>query len=823
MPPTVNIYDALPGHYRTAPRTFLQGLLLAINSAFDGQEILVQNCIDQLFLGTASGRFLIQLGEEQGFTMPQNSGLDIRSYRVLVPSMVADPKQVRETVDGLIQAFYGADRTHPSVIASVSEPYALQSGDDLQVALQIGTTTVSIVTGQVSNLSNVSASEIAAVINSSQDAFFADVTTNRTTGKNFLRLLSKSGGAGSFIRIAGGTLQNVLKFPNLVGTVNQTGTMWTLTRTSLLNDAIRFQWDGTGTNPNVYLSKAGDAITIRGLVDGAAPFSKLNGSYQAVDVGYDYFVIRNTGFASASATLTQPADNSIVFTSDRPLTLFDLSEYALTSEVDANAITATVPAIPPLARRFLAGSEHLHGFQLQVLDFTRTSIKLQLPLNSDIPVKDNRFVLTGRYQRFNARHAYYATTDVDANTAQPTYSVDASTSGFARLPYTTNTPIGTDPIAAQVGSDEYVVTFPFQHGLEYGWGFTLSGATGAGNVMSGQLNVEHGVSRVVNDHVVAFRLKDGSGNPVRFTGIAWGPADVYQWAAPQADRSDFYLQFASAPAAAASGLVAGTTFNIDPSAGTDVYAPIAHTLRYEPLVVTSVNGAIVSFSAGIGPGPNGPIITNAQGQRSGGFGGTPAYRLDKTTVLNQERVFSGLTAVMMARTPSQNPAYVGSFIYDQNGIQTTLTVSKFIVHLTGAVLKGDNPTALLVDSAQVNGEDFPQTGQIVLDYGTSVAEGPVRYLAVVQNPGNTQILIDPAYRFKQSHPVGAQVQYVRANTSYQPVGDGTDYPVYVTGTAQARNTMFALIELIVAAGIFVNNDVVLPNLRYSDPSIAPFN
>jgi hypothetical protein len=103
-------------------------------------------------------------------------------------------------------------------------------------------------------------------------------------------------------------------------------------------------------------------------------------------------------------------------------------------------------------------------------------------------------------------------------------------------------------------------------------------------------------------------------------------------------------------------------------------------------------------------------------------------------------------------------------------------------------------------------------------------EGPITYLAVIDGGDSyvSQIIIDPAYRFKKTHKNGAQIQYVHANTPYVPGIDGSSYPTYVTGTAQARNTLFTLLESLVAGGIFLQPDVLLPKLRYQDSAIAPF-
>lgn len=800
----------------------LPGIIDAVNNSHEKVEQLIQACIDQLYLPTASGRYLVQLGEEQGFIMPANSGLDIRSYRALVPIMVSDPKQVRISIDKLIRVFYGSERVRANIYASVIGPYSLQNGDNLIIETEKGLTTVTILEGQVSNLSNVTASEIAAVLNSVQSTVLAESVTDRATGNDYLRIISSTIGGSGFIRIAGGTLQNVLKFQDVINTENSAGTVWNITKDSITTDLTRFTWNGAGINPNVYLTKSGDVVTIRGLVDGSEDFSNLNGSYEIVNAGYDYFEIRNSIFDVISSSYTQLNDNEIIFTSNKKHILFDQPEYALTSETDVNTITVTVPAIPPLARRFLAGSAHLHGFERQVIDFTRNTIQIQLNLNELKPTDDNLFLLKGKRQRYDFRKKFYKTVISDTDPAQPTYILDSTDSGFALFPYTIATLIGSNPVTAQIGSDVYTISYPYAHGLQYAWGFTLSGGTGIANISSANLNKEHQVFQVINDNTVKFKIKDSLGQPIKFSGIPWSVADVYRHSSDQLDGSDFYLEFANAAAAVASGLTPGITFRLNTMGGTNIDPFYGNSLRYIDLVVTSVVNERVNFISGFGVGATGLIITSIDGFRSGVFGGSLSYYLDKTSNINQDRVLNNLKSLFVNFTAEQNPDYLGAYLFDPTGEKSSNTVSKFVVQLNDNIQRGDNIPALFVNASSVNGEDFPQSGEIIIDYGTDKIEGPIKYYAVISNISVHQILIDPAYKFKKSHDVGANVQYIHQKQPYKPAMDGSDLPFYLTGTNEARNTLFTLIELLVAAGIFVERDIKIPELRYSDISISPF-
>lgn len=829
---SADIKRFVPQHFLEVLGKNLPAILDAINTSHAKTETQIQACIDNLFLSTANGRYLVQLGEEQGFTMPANSGLDIRAYRILVPIMVSNPKQVRISINELIQAFYGIERTKPSIESSILGPYTLIDGDDLVITTESGVADLSILATQVSDITSVSAQEIAAIINSAQTLVLAQAITDRTLGLDYVRLTSSTPGSGAFIRISGGTLQNVLKLPNTIATENSTGTVWNLTKSSLLSDELKFTWDGTGTNPKTYLAKASDVVTIRGFVDGVANYSLLNGSYSVVDAGYDYFIVRNDRFDYLSQSVTQNLTTNIVFTENRNITIFDNDEYALSSETSDQTITVTVPAVPPLARRFLAGSAHLRGGEYEVIDFTRSSVKINVAGGQSVPNQDNQFILANSYQRYDFKLKNYKTILVDTNTVTPTYIMETGDSSYALFPYTTSTNVSTDAIYGFINSDEYRVVFPYAHGLQRGWGFTIDSATGVSNILNADLNAEHVTKAVIDKSTVSFSMKDSMGVPKMFDGIGWAQlaaiptaaCDVIRYASSQADGSDFYLQFPSNSARIATGLTPGTTFRLSTSLGTDVDPYFAGILRYTLLTVSSASGSTVSFSIGQGPGGTGTVITGISGRRSGYFGGTVNYRLDKTSSYNLERVFADLKGIFMSYSEPQNPDYIGSFIYDEKGLQTAFTVSQYVVKLTDNVLRGDNLTALQVDGASTaSGKAFPTSGELVLDYGNDQIEGPIRFFAVVDNNSSGQILIDPAYRFKKAHAVGANVQYIHAATSYVPSTDGTDYPVYVTGTTAARNTLFTLIKLLVASGIFVESDVILPDLRYDDTSIPSFD
>jgi hypothetical protein len=167
-------------------------------------------------------------------------------------------------------------------------------------------------------------------------------------------------------------------------------------------------------------------------------------------------------------------------------------------------------------------------------------------------------------------------------------------------------------IYADVQSDELIVDFGQRHGLRYGWGFTLAGLTTTGNISDTLLNTEHVVKRVVNDSKVVFSAKN-SGNPVKFSGIAFSTVNVVRQALAQADGSDFYLDFGSAPALAASGLQVGMNFKLDAFTGVNNDPFLANILRYNIYTVVSLTGSTATFNTGMGWGAQGTVITGVNG------------------------------------------------------------------------------------------------------------------------------------------------------------------------------------------------------------------
>lgn len=804
----------MPAFMKDVRTGFLARLKEAINAEFCRLSETKERIDDQFFLATAEGIYIIKLAASRGFTMPENSGLDIDSFKVLAPIMVSEPKQIRSTIVELIKVFYSKDILNPSVISTRLDNFPLVDGDNLIVETERGTVNISFLAENFNDISDVSAVEITSLLNASQDLFTAVTVFDRATRRNKVNLISKTSGADAFIAVRGGTAQNVLQFDKLIETANNQTTEWKATKATSISDELIFEWTGVGTPPDIFKAKKGDIVTIRGLAE-----PTLNGTYVLDDVGYVYFKVKSTVFNSPAVTFTQPADDSIVFTSQEKNTLFDKAEYAFVSEIVNNTLTITVPAVPPLARRSLKGSTHLQGVDRDLLDFTRNTVTVKRNVEYKNPVPKNTFVIRTPSNPYDYLE-YYKTSSVDGNTDNPTYGMEFD-HDYSVLPHTLPEPIGEDSLKAEQGSEEIVVTTPFRHGLRAGWGVTISDATGQGNITPAMINTQHVVRRVLNKNQYVIRLFDSDSRPIKFDDTPFGPFDIHRLSSVQADGADFYLEFPTPADAVSSGLLPGFTFEVNPTSGTEISLFLARALKYDRiLIVTSIVGNRVFFKTGLGIGTEGLIAQGMTAFRSAPFGGPDIkHHFDKASDWNQERVMDNLSIMFLEDIEPENPKFLGSYVFNPTDEKFPVTITDVIGKTDQVIFKGETRQILEITSDA----SFPSSGEVVFDYGNWDYEGPVKYSAFIENGNTKQLVLDASYRFKFSHLKGTSVYLIKDRKPYTPKVDGSDYPAYITGTTDARNTMFKLVSQLTAGGIFIEKNVIIPDLKYEDISLSPFS
>lgn len=826
----------------TENEKFTNAFYDALDEAIAHAESMIESSQDQFFLNTADPEYLFKLAARSGFTLPRNSGLNIDGFRPLAPVMIYRPKNVLDTLIQILEIYFSPTLVRPNIISGVEENYSLDDGDDLIIRTRRGEVTVTVDANAFSDVNNVSASELASYLNFSQDLYQADVFLNRSSGKNFIRLISRGYGPGEIIQVIGGTLQNLLQFPNVVPTTNTAGTRWVISKPTSYSDLVTFTYQ-SGPVPNVFEARINDYVTIRNMfnvsstglltvpvldqfgnqvVDGNGDpvvitislsegnYSVLNGSFQVVDVGYDYFTIRAQRFLSetfsslpVNGLWQELSPNDIVFTENYAHRITDLDQFALITEAQSSEDTliVTVPAVPPIIKRYLQGAWHIQGVRVPIVDFNRTSVKFDLSNAPEVFPSQVPFVIGANSMSLTFNDKYFKTTSATGDT----YNVNTSSSTSV-FPYTQTTNLGpTDPFHCELDSNIVTATFSYPHGMKPGWEISLVNATLTNGF---SVNGNHIVIGMSADNKLTFKTPT----------VNSGQISVDTASLIAINNTSFYLQFPSGLSVTSAGLQVGKKFKlVDNGSVTYVNYPIFQELLNRALVPTSISGGNVYFSIDF-PVPmySGTVASGVQSRTATTFfgGASSVYYFDKTSTINLERVMNGLNAVIYYAVTSSNPDFVGSFIWDPFGQYYRYVVGRIGSTQTSPILKGESGVIVPL----VSGANFPSSGYVVFDYGTDKVEGPVRYLSI----NSSQMVIDPAYVFKQTHDIGSTVRHTPITQAYSPRNNGLDYQAFVTGTSEARDTVFALIEKVISAGVFVEKDVLLPDLRYADVTLSPY-
>jgi hypothetical protein len=150
----------------------------------------------------------------------------------------------------------------------------------------------------------------------------------------------------------------------------------------------------------------------------------------------------------------------------------------------------------------------------------------------------------------------------------------------------------------------------------------------------------------------------------------------------------------------------------------------------------------------------------------------------------------------------------GSFLFNPNSQTNSFTVSKEHCTNQQIITKGNIYTSIAVSN---NSEFTANTGKLMIDFGRNTQEGPIKYRGL---PNSNSILIDPAYIFKNTHTVGANINVISDIRPYTPLKNGKDLAVYLTSPAGARSVVQGILTGLAAAGIIVSFKVLAPTYKY---------
>lgn len=185
----------------------------------------VTKIADQLYLSTASSKYLQTRASNVGITHNPILGLTDDIYRNLTISLLNE-KLTRTAKSDLLEILYGADAVRANITSLNYEPYRLFDKASLNILIDSKYTIPVIFNwSDFNNALFATAQEVSFVINKYFDIFnikaFAVPYTDIETGRTFIKLYSGSTGLRSSISIISGTSQTALGFDTVLN--NQIG------------------------------------------------------------------------------------------------------------------------------------------------------------------------------------------------------------------------------------------------------------------------------------------------------------------------------------------------------------------------------------------------------------------------------------------------------------------------------------------------------------------------------------------------------------------------------------------------------------------------
>ena len=326
----------------------------------------VEAVYDQLYIVTASGRYLDDLMAGRDLSRPDNVGLSDEVFRELGIEVV-NRKQVRDLVHNILRIMYGPEFTRATINSNELETYQLVDGDTLIIQFNDQESVeVTFDSSQFSNINTATAQEVA-------DAITREIRRLGKTGSavtkddgagSYVQLISETDGPSSTVKVLGGRAQNELKFDQIRPTTGLSSTQWTLE--IVAGGGIRARWTG-GPNPSIGKIRKNDYVNIFGTafnIDNRGTFTITAVQGGLINNAFVEFENPN----GVAETTVQGADDAILFFNPVRSTINRKTNFAAAYQTESKLLEVFMPATTRVVRRDRAGAAHLHESAASTVD-----------------------------------------------------------------------------------------------------------------------------------------------------------------------------------------------------------------------------------------------------------------------------------------------------------------------------------------------------------------------------------------------------------------------------------------------------------------------
>jgi hypothetical protein len=313
---------------------------------------------DQIFIATATGKFLDNLLAGKNIIRPASLGIEDDVFRE-IGIEITNRKQVRDLINNILEIIYGPEYTRAQVFSNQVEPYSLQNNDKIIVQFDDGKPVELIFSSSdFSNITIATAQEVAdAITRNLRNQGISGFATTRNDGYGaFVVLSSPSTGPSSAIRVLGGRAQNILQFPSPRATSADFSTQWDIEIKQ--GGIVRMTWTA-GVNPSIGKVKAGDYVNIFG----GGFFAENQGTFtikksQGGSVNNAYIEFEN--LEASPQVATQGTNNAVLFFNPQRITITDYPAYASSFHTQTRTLQIFLPALTRVVRRERIGAAHLN-------------------------------------------------------------------------------------------------------------------------------------------------------------------------------------------------------------------------------------------------------------------------------------------------------------------------------------------------------------------------------------------------------------------------------------------------------------------------------
>ena len=344
-----------------------------LDSVSVGEQKIYDNArlaYDQLYLSTASGKYLTQRAGDVGLSRPTGVGLSDELFRQFAIRN-SNRQLTEESILSVLEIFYGVDSVRAHAVSELPEPYNIADGDELEMLIDERFPVKVVFKGSDFGIPGAgTAIEVAASITRWMALnSVPGVALSYQDPQNdeiYVKIYSCGLGQGSAVRITGGMAQEALRFPSYLTTPYEAGSAdatW-----DIVFDSVTENVTFTATNatsPDLSKILIGDYVNVVG-----SEFDPANqGSFKILDVQFEYtfgpspdlimsFTVNNPDGVNESVIQVQ--NSSLSFYRPNKQTTFSGSNNSVVVVDLPEGLEVHLPATSPAVSREPYIAAYLH-------------------------------------------------------------------------------------------------------------------------------------------------------------------------------------------------------------------------------------------------------------------------------------------------------------------------------------------------------------------------------------------------------------------------------------------------------------------------------